>query len=90
MIQVAAWVGLLAFGFLYNAHVGAQIERKRHDFMARFVALGCFVVVVVQTAATGRWLEGAFYLVAFACGGLDMTWGSWQRRRMAALEPGAQ
>ena len=94
-LQVIAWVGLLLFGFLYNAHVGAQINRKRHDFMARFVALGCFIVVVIQTAAFPEvivmhaWAVGAHYLIAFACGGLGMAWGSWQRRKLLDAEPGA-
>jgi hypothetical protein len=85
--QIVAWLGLLLFGFLYNAHVGGQIARKRHDFMARFVGLGCFVVIAIQTAATGHWLDGALYLIAFACGGAGMAWGSWQRRKLLDAEP---
>ena len=86
ILQVIAWVGLLLFGFLYNAHMGAQIHQRRHDFMARFVALGVFIFIFVQTAVTGHWLEGALYLVAAACAGLGMTWGSWQRRKLLDMK----
>jgi hypothetical protein len=80
IVQLLAWAGLLAFGFGYNIYVASHIKRKAHDFMARFVMLGIFFIVMVQTAVTGHWGEGALYLIAFACGGLGMAWGSWRRR----------
>ena len=86
-LQIIAWASLLLFGFLYNAHVGSQIHQRRHDFMARFVMLGVFVFITVQTAATGHWVDGALYLIAASCAGAGMAWGSWQRRKLLDAEP---
>ena len=77
---LAALAFLLVFGFLYNAIVGSHIRRGTGDFMARFVALGCFVIVAVITVVTRQWLFGALMLCGFVCGGLGMGLGSWQRR----------
>lgn len=86
MWQGLAWLLLLLFGFGYNYIVAHHIKRGTGDFMARFVALGCALIVLTQTAAAQTWREGAQMLIAFACGGLGMAWGSWQRRERGQYE----
>jgi hypothetical protein len=90
MPQIAGCVGLLAFGFVYNAIVAEVGRWGMDDFQARFVAVGCATIIVVlavtnwQTAYTGReWL--VLMMLYFACGGLGMGLGSWQRRKQVAL-----
>ena len=90
-LQAVGCGALLGFGFVYNAYVQQHIERGTGDFQARFVALGCAAIIGVEAATNwGRVLTGGEWLpltlVYFACGGLGMGLGSWQRRRVPAAE----
>ena len=71
---------LLVGGVAYNAIVGREIAQGRGDFQARFVALGVGGTVLTVGAATGNWEWVGVTLLAIACSGVGMAWGSWQRR----------
>lgn len=84
--QVIGWLVLLLGGFAYNKYVAAHIRRGTGDFMARFVALGVMGVVGVQVLVApdrcyDKWEYSSLLLIALACGGAGMAWGSWQRSR---------
>jgi hypothetical protein len=85
-MQIIGCLALLIFGFVFNAVVVRVGAAGLDDFQARFVALGCLVIIAVltitnwQIAYTGsEWL--LWMLLYFTCGGLGMGLGSWQRRR---------
>jgi len=75
-----ACIVLLVSGFAYNAYIGHAIAAGRGDFQARYVALGVGGTLLVLGIITGNWPWVGITLLAFACSGAGMTWGSWQRR----------